>query len=217
MNVHLCFHGIGVCAKEREPGEARYWVDSDRFRAIADEVAAHPGVRLSFDDGNSTDVDVALPVLAERGLTATFFPLAGRLGEGGSVAADDLGVLRAAGMGIGSHGWAHVPWRGLDDAGLARELTDARSRLETASGAPISEVALPLGRYDRRLLRKLRESGYTAVYTSDRFPVRDTSWLRARYSVTAGDTAESVRWIIRHRPGLGEARQVLASTVKRLR
>lgn len=217
MNVHLCFHGIGACEREREPGEARYWVDPDRFRAIADEVAAHPGVRLSFDDGNSTDVDVALPALVERGLTATFFPLAGRLDDGGSVAADDLGALRAAGMGIGSHGWAHVPWRGLGPAELTRELVDARIRIAAASGGSVTEVALPLGRYDRRLLRRLRDAGYTAVYTSDRFPVRDTSWLRARYSVTADDTAASVRRIIRHQPGLGEARQVLASAVKRLR
>lgn len=217
MNVHLCFHGIGVCEREREAGEARYWVGADLFRAFVDEVALHPNARISFDDGNSTDIDVALPALAERGLTASFFPLAGRLGEGGSVAARDLGVLRAAGMRIGSHGWAHVPWRGLDSAGLTRELVDARLRLEAASGTSITEVALPLGRYDRGLLRRLRAAGYAAVYTSDRFPARDSSWLRARYSVTADDTVESVRWILRSRPGLGEARQVLASAVKRLR
>ena len=217
MNIHLCFHGIGACTREREAGEAKYWVSTDRFRAIADEIAGHANVRLSFDDGNSTDIDVALPELRARGLTVTFFPLAGRLGERGSVAAGDLGVLRAAGVRIGSHGWAHVPWRGLDRASLTRELVDARVRLEAASGASITDAALPLGRYDRGLLRRLKEAGYTAVYTSDRFPVRDSSWLRARYSVTADDTVESVRWILRRRPGLGETRQVLASAVKRLR
>lgn len=217
MTIHLCFHGIGTCEKEREPGEARYWVTESVFRGILDEVAPHPHVRLSFDDGNASDASVALPALRERGLRATFFALAGRLDDPVSLRPADLGELRDAGMEIGSHGWAHVPWRGLAAGDVRRELVEARDVLAEASGGPVAEAALPLGRYDRRLLGRLRSVGYDAVYTSDRFPARSKAWLQPRYSVTAADTVESIRAVVTHRPGPRDVRNAVVSVVKRLR
>lgn len=217
MIINLCFHGIGTIAHEREPGEARYWVPEDRFLRILDEVRDRPQVRLSFDDGNRSDVAVALPALLERGLHATFFALAGRLDDAESLSPADLRELRSTGMALGSHGWTHIPWRGLADAEAKRELLDAREALAEASGGQIEDAALPLGRYDRRLLRRLTTAGYRTVFTSDRFPARAGAWLQARYSVTTGDTAETIRSVITHRPGLPDARNLLASAVKRTR
>lgn len=216
-SIHLCFHGIGTCVAEREPGESRYWVTQDAFRRILDVVDDAPRVSLSFDDGNRSDVDVALPELRERGLTAAFFALAGRLDDPASLSRGDLRELTSAGMRIGSHGWRHVPWHGLSDADAHRELVDARAALAEAAGTPVDQAALPLGRYGRRTLRRLRAASYDAVYTSDRFPARDGAWLRPRYSVTARDTPESVRRILFGRPGLGAGRNALASAVKRVR
>lgn len=215
--IHICFHGIGRCTTEREPGEARYWMPQDTFLAVLDELADLPRVQLSFDDGNRSDADIALPALRERGMSATFFALAGRLDDPASLGPADLSDLRAAGMSIGSHGWEHVPWRGLDAAQARREFVTAREALAAAAGTAITEAALPLGRYDRTVLRRLREAGYRAVYTSDRFPARAGAWLRPRYSVTATDTADTVRAIARGRVGAGEVRNAVASAVKRVR
>lgn len=215
--IHLCFHGIGTCAEEREPGESRYWVAEDAFHRMLDELVDVAGVSVSFDDGNRSDADIALTALRERDLTATFFALAGRLDDPASLSARDLRELTGAGMRIGSHGWDHIPWRGLTDASARRELIDARAALAEASGTAITEAALPLGRYGRSTLERLRAASYQAVYTSDRFPAHDGAWLRARYSVTADDTAASVRRLIAGRPGLRGARNRLASAVKRVR
>lgn len=217
MIINLCFHGIGTVDREREPGESRYWVTEDCFLRILDEVTEHPHVRLSFDDGNRSDVEVALPALRERGLCASFFALAGRLDDAASLSPPDLRGLRTAGMTIGSHGWTHVPWRGLGDDDAQRELIDARSILAEASAGAVQDAALPLGRYDRGLLGRLEHAGYRTVYTSDRFPARSASWLQARYSVTASDTVDSIRSVLAGRPGVRDARNVLASAVKRLR
>lgn len=215
--IHLCFHGIGSCATEREPGESRYWVTEDAFHRILDEVVDAPQTSVSFDDGNRSDVDIAVPALQERGMTATFFALAGRLDDPASLSPRDLRELSAGGMRIGSHGWDHIPWRGLTDADARRELIDARAALAEAAGVPIDEAALPLGRYERVTLQRLRAAAYDAVYTSDRYPARDGAWLRARYSVDADDTPESVRRIALGRPRLRSARNRLVSAVKRLR
>jgi len=217
MIVNLCFHGIGVCEREREPGEAKYWIAEDVFLGVLDVVAESDDVRLSFDDGNRSDADIALPALRDRGLTATFFPLAGRLDDAASLAATDLRALRGEGMSIGSHGWEHVPWRGLTAAEADREFLQARTVLEEASGGTITEAAFPLGRYDRAALRRLKAAGYRTVYTSDRFKARPSAWMQARYSVTSADTVESVTRIVRGRAGLHEARNLLASSVKRIR
>ena len=217
MRTHICFHGIGRCSREREPGEARYWMGGKVFLDVLDALAEHQSVALSFDDGNRSDAEFALPALRERGLSATFFALAGRLDDAASLGREDLRELRAAGMVIGSHGWDHVPWQGLTHEAAQREMVLARLALEEAGGGPITEAALPLGRYDRVTLRRLRTAGYRAVYTSDRFRAREDAWLRARYSVTADDTAASVLAIASARTGPREARNVIASQVKRLR
>ena len=217
MTINLCFHGIGAPAREREPGEARYWVSQELFLRVLDEVRLSHSINLSFDDGNKSDVSIALPALQERGLRATFFPLAGRLEDPDSVGASDLQLLRSAGMTVGSHGWAHVPWRGLDADGLRRELVEARAVLTDASAGSIDAAALPLGRYDRALLGQLQDCGYATVFTSDRFPASPGRWLQPRYSVTANDNLDSIRDIITHRLGLDDARHYVSSLVKRLR
>lgn len=217
VTINVCFHGVGRCSTEREPGEARYWMATEVFLRVLDELADEPHVALSFDDGNRSDVDIALPALRERGMKATFFALAGRLNDPSSLSGSDLRELRRAGMSIGNHGWTHAPWRGLSDTTAQRELNDSRSVLATASGGAITDAALPLGRYDRGTLRRLREAGYQAVYTSDRYPSADRSWLRARYSVTSSDDAGSVSRIARRRARMPETRNVAASMIKRFR
>jgi peptidoglycan/xylan/chitin deacetylase (PgdA/CDA1 family) len=215
--TNLCFHGIGTCTTEREPGEARYWVSEPLFLHILDAVSGRDDVRLSFDDGNRSDLTIALPALLERGLTATVFALAGRLDDPVSLSAADLRQLRAAGLTIGTHGWAHVPWRGLDEGEAQRELQEARLALTEASGGPIEDAALPLGRYDRRLLGRLRRHGYRRVYTSDRLPTRADVWLQPRYSITSTDTIESVLQLLDPPLDLAQVRARLARAVKRLR
>ena len=81
----------------------------------------------------------------------------------------------------------------------------------------VDEAALPLGRYDRRLVGQLRRNGYRRVYSSDRLPTRPDAWLQPRYSITSADTVESVRQLIDSRPGITQLRARLAGVVKRLR
>lgn len=217
MITNICFHGIGVCRQEREDGEARYWVSESDFLRMLDDIAGLPNVRLSFDDGNISDALIAFPAMRERGLTGTFFALAGRLDDSASLSPADLCDLRSGGMQIGNHGWSHIPWRGMTDAIAERELGEARSALAEASRGEVDEAAMPLGRYDRRLFGQLKRHHYRTVYSSDRFPARGDSWFQARHSVTFADTPESVRNVITCRPGASDVRNVLASVVKRLR
>ena len=185
--VNLTFHGVGTPVRPFDPGEAEVWVDRERFLSVLDSVAGRDDVRITFDDGNASDVELALPALQARGLRATFFVVAGRLGSPGFLDAAAVRELQAAGMTIGCHGMRHRPWRGLDERGLHEELVEAKHVLEDVTGAPVQEAACPFGSYDRKVLRFLRRSGYGHVYTSDRGMARPADWIQTRNTIHAED------------------------------
>lgn len=190
--VNICVHGIGSPGRQLEPGEDEYWVGEPQFADILDAVAELPSMRLSFDDGNRSDIEIAAPSLVKRGMTGTFNVLAGRLDQTGSLSSGDVRALAAQGMTVGSHGMHHVSWRSLAPAAARDELVTARRILEEVVGMPVDTVALPLGRYDRVVLRHLRSKGYTQVSTSDRRIASDHAWLQHRFSLRADDTPRSV-------------------------
>jgi len=178
---------VGDAERPLDGGEASVWTTREQFLAILDAVAERPDVRISFDDGNASDVALALPALRERGLGAAFFLVAGRLGTAGFVDADGVRALADAGMEIGCHGMRHRPWRRLDERALHEELVGAKAMLERVAERPITEAACPFGSYDRRVLRVLRRCGYRKVYTSDEGTAAPGDWIQARNTVRRRD------------------------------
>jgi peptidoglycan/xylan/chitin deacetylase (PgdA/CDA1 family) len=179
----ITFHGIGIPPASVGGSELSVWVDRDLFEATLDEVSRRNDVEITFDDGNLSDIEIALPELTRRGMTAKFFIVASRLGEPGFLSAEAVRELTAAGMSVGSHGLHHRPWRSLDDAELDDDLRRGRSLLEEALGSPVTEASCPFGEYDRRVLKHLRRSGHERVYTSDGGRTNPSAWLQARNTI----------------------------------
>lgn len=186
--LNLTFHGIGKPPRRLAADESGVWVSEPTFLAMLDAVTDRKDVRITFDDGNGSDAQHALPALLDRGLSATFFIVSGRVGEPGFVDAAALRELAGHGMSIGCHGMRHRPWRGLGPSALHEELVEARARLEEIVQAPVTEVACPFGNYDRRVLQAVRKCGYRRAYTSDRGLSRPGDFVQPRTSVHAGDT-----------------------------
>src|SRR3954470_2683415 len=139
--INLTFHGIGEPGRRLDPGESDVWVTREQFLAHLDAAAGRDDVRITFDDGNASDLEHALPALRERGLTATFFVVAGRLGQPTFLDAAGVRELAGAGMRIGCHGMRHRPWRGLDQRTLDEELVQAKRVLEAIIERPVAEAA----------------------------------------------------------------------------
>lgn len=178
------FHGVGEPPLELERGEALVWLPRQRFLETLDALHGRDDVRLSFDDSNRSDVDVALPALLERRMTATFFVLAGRLDDPHHLGVEDLRRLVESGMRIGSHGLYHRDWRRCGDDELDDELLASRRILEAVLGRRVTQAAIPFGSYDRRVVNRARRAaGYERLYTSDGGPARDGSWLQPRMTV----------------------------------
>jgi peptidoglycan/xylan/chitin deacetylase (PgdA/CDA1 family) len=206
-----------------DEGEGQIWISVEQFEGLLDAAIGRPEVTVTFDDGNLSDLEIGLPLLLERGLRARFYIPAGLLGEPGRLDASGVRELHRAGMVIGSHGWAHRDWRRLDwgPGGVSEvedELVRARQHLEDLTGSEVSEVAVPFGSYDRHVVRALRRTRVSRVYTSDGGWARAGAWLQARTSIRADDGPDWPQKVMVDRPGLGRrARGRVAGVAKRLR
>ncbi|HTJ35969.1 MAG TPA: polysaccharide deacetylase family protein [Dactylosporangium sp.] len=190
----------------------------EQFEQVLDAAIGREDVRITFDDGNASDVEIGLPRLVERGLTAQFFVLAGEFGKPGRVDIDGVRALLAAGMSVGSHGWAHRDWRRITEEQAQEEIGEANRVIGEVTGTPVTAVAVPFGSYDRIVLARLRKAGVRRVYTSDGGRAQDDQWLQARNSIRHDLDAN---WIEDVLNGRGSpkviARQFAARNVKRLR
>ena len=214
------FHGLGkrpswVAAEEAfnwcdDPGEYCNYLD-----AIA-ELSAKIPVRITFDDGNASDFEIATPALVERGLKADFFVCAGRLGQAGYCDASAIRDMVGAGMTIGSHGWGHVDWRRASDSELQQEIETAAATLEDALGTSVDSVAIPFGSYDARVMRRLGR--FRKVYTSDRGFARHGKRILPRKSFNRNWTDTTIAQTVSAPPSaLARVKHELVMIYKRSR
>lgn len=167
----LDFHGLGPKPHHVGPEEAYYWCEDlrffDRILDAIPEVSTRWGtpIEITFDDGNASDFVYGFPALIKRGLSASFFVCAGRIGQPTYLDKVAISEIITAGMVIGSHGWSHIDWRKADKQTLTREVDDAKRTIEDLIGRQVDAVAIPFGSYDRRVLKSL--SAFSTVYTSD--------------------------------------------------
>ncbi len=185
---NLVFHGVGTPPDSCSEDEQVTWLPSETFVTMLDAIAGRRDVHVTLDDGNRSDIEVALPALVERELQATFFVVADRIGRPGYTSATDLNQISRAGMAVGSHGLSHHSWRELHPARLSRELHDSRALIEEVTGARVDAAACPFGDYNRRVLRVARDVGYGRLFTSDGGPASVRQWLQPRTSLRRSDS-----------------------------
>src|SRR5262245_13348489 len=102
----LSLHGIGTPHDHVRAEESFFWVTQQAFATLLESIVATRAtasvpVLITFDDGNASDAVVALPGLVKRGLKASFFICAGRIGAAHYLDRSALADLLAAGMEIG--------------------------------------------------------------------------------------------------------------------
>jgi peptidoglycan/xylan/chitin deacetylase (PgdA/CDA1 family) len=131
---------------------------SELARGMRDGDLTGRHVAITFDDGCASVARIAAPLLAERGLRATVFCVAGHVGRtnewpsalpGGPrielARADELAHLAGQGWEIGCHGMTHAPLRSDDPGFLTHEIVDALTALEELVGADVTSFAYPYG------------------------------------------------------------------------
>lgn len=204
MSACLMLHGVGPTPPAIADEEKPYWITERMFDFVLSEVSAHGG-RITFDDGNATDFDIAFGKLLDAGMTASFFIPSDRIGTPGYLDEEQIRAMHEAGMEIGSHGAAHLNWIESSDGEIARDVTVSVERLSAIIEAPVRSVAIPYGYCDRRVLAVLRRLGIGRAYSSFRGPEVEGSWLVRRDCIKADMGPMDINEIITRAPDTAAA------------
>ncbi len=178
QRVVLMYHALYKTQPEPTVSaeDAPYAVSEDAFKrqldAIVDrrdsDAATDGDILITFDDGHASNLDIALPLLCERSLTAVFFITTGFTGSREHFCdASMLSELSSAGMTLGGHGHTHAFFDDLDDAAALSELRQSHAALSAlARDGSVDCMSFPGGRYHPRTLELARQAGYLRLFGS---------------------------------------------------
>jgi peptidoglycan/xylan/chitin deacetylase (PgdA/CDA1 family) len=180
----LAYHSVGTPAwgvndvhPARFAAQMHHALDLGFGFVPADQIARGEGraydLALTFDDGLASVLN-AEPVLRSLGIPWTVFVVTdwveGRHPFGPDVAFlgwQDIAVLHARGVSIGSHSVTHPNFARLDAAQAIDELVCSRATLAEHLGSPPSAFAIPFGQsHDWSDLAQAdaRAAGYRTIY-----------------------------------------------------
>ena len=204
--VFLLYHEV-----QQVRSEYSYAVDSTSFgehlRMLARVKRDMPSAyfpEITFDDGHRSNYELALPMLEEHGLKATFFITAGWTEQkAGYMTWREVYALHQAGHLIGAHGWTHRLLTHCRATELDEELRRSRLSLEDRLGVAVTTMSLPGGRSNSGVLRACEEYGYTQVFTSEPKAERDAhSTTLGRLNLHGSRTTEWVERVMDPKSGL---------------
>ena len=183
-------------------------------------VARGSALMLTFDDGDASNYTRAFPLMATRGLKATFFVTVGQIGHSGFLTWPQVLEMHRAGMEIGSHTLTHRPPRLLSESELRYEVEESKRRLEDHLGAPVVSISSPTGFFNPTMSAMAHAAGYAALCCGRIGTVHDRTdrFALPRVSIKRGMALVEFERILRFdRSILGalRAKQMARDTLKR--
>lgn len=136
-------------------------------------------ILITFDDGSSTVLSDAAPLLRRHGFTAVLFMVSSRMGQSAvwdgepesashrQLTAGELRALRMEGWAIGSHSVTHARMTELEPERRLSELSDSKAELEAAVGAELDWFAYPYGAFDPALRESVAKAGYRVAFATE--------------------------------------------------
>ena len=223
----LAYHAIADLRDD--PVLAEYGVPPRLFAAQIDGLAAHGwefvgldavlswlhgggdlprrAALVSFDDAYTDLLDVAAPLLAERGIPAVVFAVAGHLGGANDwdhhkgaarlrlLEPGDLAAVAASGIEAGAHTVNHRPLPEVPAGELELETRGAAERIAAAGVPRPRAFSYPYGRCSPEVAAAVREAGYQVAFTTswgEPKPGADP-YTVPRVEIHASDTPRKLR------------------------
>ena len=182
--VSLIYHDV-YCAQDRGnlPATATmYHVSQPTFSRHLDAVqssgrlvvtvaeylrgAGGDSVLLTFDDGWAGTFNVALPLIRERGWSATVFVTRDLVGRPGFCTEEMLRQASRAGTEIGIHGTTHRMLSGCSEDEITAEFSLCKTYLEALLDRPVESASLPGGDINRTIVDCARAVGLKSLCTT---------------------------------------------------
>ena len=135
-----------------------------------------PTVVLTFDDGDISFLELALPILQEFKFHSVVFAVSGFLGQHAHwikepknrmriMSAVQLQSLAMHLVEIGSHSVTHSKLTQLNEKEIRQELYNSKSYLEDIIGNEVASFAYPHGCYNDTVLKTIMTVGYRCAVT----------------------------------------------------
>jgi len=171
-----------------------------------DETPPHKMAIITFDDAFESFFDLALPELVSRGMNATVFVPAAKIGLTNSwdnksgvqkrriMDEEMLHIAASQGIEIGSHGWNHRNLLQCNDTELREEIFSSRQRFREM-GFDADFFAYPFGDFSPRFFPLLQEAGYlgaTSIFSNESSVTKNPFAMRRVY-IHEKDTQLSFR------------------------
>ncbi len=166
---HLTYHQI----RPSESARYLYSVTPEQFAAHLEVLAPAaarlpPDAAISFDDGDASIYEYALPRLEACHAKATLFITAAWIeARAGFLTWSQLSELADLGHSVQSHSWSHVFLTTCGRRQLQEELRRSKQMLEDRIGREVSEISMPAGRWNGSVLAACAEAGYARAFTSE--------------------------------------------------
>ena len=124
-------------------------------------------ILLTFDDGHSSAVHLAMPALHAAGAKGLFFITTGFAGRDPAFCTHEQWLqLQQGGMRLGSHGVSHRFLADLSVAECRQELHDSAAALRQVLGQTLDSLSYPGGRGGQRESSLAGEIGLTELHGS---------------------------------------------------
>jgi FkbM family methyltransferase len=158
---------------------------------------------ITFDDAPRSFIQLALPALLARKMTASVFVPAAEIGgtnrwdtargfpERAVMTENEIREIMDAGIEIGAHGWAHRDLTRCSDAELHEEIFDSRREMQRRLGLAPDFFAYPYGKGFSRLYPLLAEAGYrgaVSIFCNEPTVTANRFCMRRIY-IHSGDSA----------------------------
>lgn len=211
----ITYHRFGhanrdpYCVAPQAFDEQMRWLAEQRLAVSLDDVLrfarggaelANGSVLVTMDDGFSSVLSVAAPVLRRYGVPAVAYVTTNAIGnpdvdKGAGerfLTWEQVVELSASGVTIGSHGHTHRSMAKLDPDELRKEGRHSKELIEARLGSEVTSFAYPFGmRRDESpaTARILAECGYRSIFIAQHGTVRQGSDLLRlpRIKVEAGE------------------------------
>ena len=189
----LCYHRFGnnrlspMCISTKAFTDQMRYLKENGYRSISPEdlidflqyrkQLPRRSVMITFDDGYRSIFKIAYPILKHYGFTATFFIYTNYVGiSSKAVTWDQLRKLKKEGFSIGAHSVAHSDLtvqadgesRGDYEKRLHLEIVESKNILDRKLSQNTLCFAYPFGRYNTKVMERVRRAGYKFAVTVER-------------------------------------------------
>tara|TARA_B100000686_G_C16477586_1_gene805391 strand:+ start:149 stop:859 length:711 start_codon:yes stop_codon:yes gene_type:complete len=141
---------------------------------------------LTFDDGCSSDYEIAFPILHNYKASAIFFLIIEKIGQKDYLNWSQIVEMHQYGMTFGSHSLSHQSMTRLSKKQVIQEFSRSKCILEEKLGAEVVSFSYPYGDYSRQLNKIGIDIGYQFLFTSEHGIATQSKAVLPRNSIHSG-------------------------------